>query len=272
MTLYGADEKPLPPSPPTRKERCFRSISTWWKAVPKAFKTLLGFLAALGVILTFLVRLDDMRRLLHRSEARLTHPNGEVKPHSETGSLASKAQSWQPPELPKDCTNITVHFGGWMSYAIALQQLKTNETPRAFRDGGLEFPFRPYVESNRLYIEIEAPFGKTTVLMREETAHQLKGVNRDLGWDWNFSSNAYEIVRLVQTKDGKTYVPTLQVHYETASDIFVSGLLTWNTNQMILAFGGDLNRLTNGLADWGIIKEKPMFKYPGWNHRGMFAE
>src|SRR6266571_3387357 len=116
MTLYGADGKSIPPIPPTRKQRFFRRAANWWKAVPKVWKGSLGVLAAIGIILTAMVRIDDIWLIFHRPKPTSANQNSPAKPTNEA-VVQMRSEYIQGTEFTHKELQETFPFGYTIIYA-----------------------------------------------------------------------------------------------------------------------------------------------------------
>jgi hypothetical protein len=184
----------------------------------------------------------------------------------ESPAVENNAADWQPPELPTDCTNIIIDFGGQeMSIPIPYAEISptTNGTKFALKDlapefltgfdkmtnysprlrnmwmrfgsgqttiGGkvVEYPIWPFVISNRLFMYVEIPFQneKQFIEMDDGFDNKLKIPRL---WDRNYNSNSYEIVT-------ETTNPVLQVIYKKANKVQVNGFYLIDPTNIYVAF------------------------------------
>lgn len=182
---------------------------------------------------------------------------------------------WLPPELPPDCTNVTVFFGSsGMVYSRIVAEISPENAGTKFavkdlpsfmltgldkihnysprnkytwikwdgiqQDYGatrVNLPVLPFVISNRFYVEVEIPFlnERRKVLMSEEFNSALSNIPNN--WDWNYSTN-YDA-------NGGAYIcemvneftnPVLQVVYLAPNAIVVNGVFVVDTNKVLWAF------------------------------------
>jgi hypothetical protein len=193
-----------------------------------------------------------------------------------SGSILSQAEvvtnslTWMPPELPADCTNVIIYFGGShaIHYSLAVARISpenhgtqflVNELPDFLlkdldkapfysprmdkvwiRWGGTQqqygsnlvnLPFAPYVVSNRLYLYVEVPFqGGKHPLIMSDVFDAALS-SLPNNWDRNFHTN-YHAFEIVNEHTN----PVLQVAYPSANEIIVNGLFVVSTNQFLQAF------------------------------------
>lgn len=173
---------------------------------------------------------------------------------------------WEPPELPAECTNVSVIFGNqvfsipiWAAEAspegigtkfsipnipeqfVSNLDKLPNYSPRftnlwvrsrsfwgKFGDKVIDYPFQPFVVSNHFYLYIQIPFlsGRQKLLMNYKFDSALPN-----SWDRNFGTNryAYEIVN----ENGN---PVLQVLYTKPNEILLNGIFLVGTNDFFEAF------------------------------------
>lgn len=160
---------------------------------------------------------------------------------------------WQPPELPPNCSNVFVLFGGhqfkcpiWFAEipptlnGEGYKRFLTNTNPPSGttvktriliivpgNTNDFIFPIYPCVKNNRLFIYADMPFQNKfeQILMSDDLDSQIPP-----RWDRNYTSNAFEIVR----EDG---LPVLQVIYKRANEVQVNGFFIVNTNYIFASFG-----------------------------------
>jgi hypothetical protein len=101
----------------------------------------------------------------------------------------------------------------------------------------VSLPILPFIESNRLYAEIEVPFlnERRKVVMSDEFNSALVKIPND--WDWNYSTNydANGGVFVCELVNEWTN-PVLQVEYIAPNTILVNGVFIVDTNKVLWAF------------------------------------
>jgi hypothetical protein len=177
----------------------------------------------------------------------------------------NKIARWQPPELPPNCSNVFVSFGGqritvpvWAANISA----ETSGTKFLLKDappeltngydklpgftrtssniflrwesmqttvGGktVNYPIIPHIKNNRLFVYVETPFKneKRIISMSNDLDSEIPQT-----WDRNYSSNAFEVVN----EDGR---PILQVFYKRSNEIQVNGVFIVNNYDVYESFG-----------------------------------
>jgi hypothetical protein len=179
---------------------------------------------------------------------------------------ASQAR-WLPPELPVGCSNVVVFFGGQgIVYPLSIAEIVDNskqipikDLPKAFTEGmnkipnysprkrdvwvkltptysiggkSFDYPITPYIESNRLYVEVQLPFSneKQKVVMDDNFDSELPV---PLLWDRNYSTNViynYEVVNELTN-------PVLQIFYIAPNAVVVCGIFQEAGNCVLESFG-----------------------------------
>ncbi len=182
-----------------------------------------------------------------------------------TETHPTKPVEWQPPELPEDCTNISIYFDGcrwdfpvWLikdSSTTNLMAFLTTKLPAQTEPIGdkardlsfsnqishleylkskgdsnaAEFPIIPSVRDRRLFVFVKIPFQveKRAVLL----GTQMDSAIPD-NWDRNYSSNAFEVVN-------ENTNPVLQVIYRRSNEVEVNGIFLVNDFDIIASFQGE---------------------------------
>jgi hypothetical protein len=173
-------------------------------------------------------------------------------------------EQWQPPELPEECKNVYLMFGG-TSTEMTIEEIK--KAHYLFM-GGFE-PIKWRVNSNRFYIDVAIPLGDRII--------NVKGgrISAELPpkWDMNFNSNAVEIV-------AENNNPLYQVIYRRPDQVVVNGIFSrgdflisattngfeWWTGKSNVAT--TLRGFYSGTTSTGF---KPIFKYPAWHFPGKYV-
>ncbi len=173
---------------------------------------------------------------------------------------------WQPPELPPGCSNVMVSFGnigfGYSingvemagkhgkkflikdlpepftkgiekspNYSPRRREMWLKETSGFYIAGNFyEFPAIPYIESNRLYVEVQVPFSseKQKVIMDDNFDSVLP---IPLRWDRNYNTNTYfyEVVNELTN-------PVLQIIYVAPNIIQINGIFQESGNSVLESF------------------------------------
>jgi hypothetical protein len=201
--------------------------------------------------------------------------------HAEKASVSVENQQtnltgWLPPELPANCSNVTVFFGNQgFVYSKLLAEISpdagtkfaikdlpdffvkdmdklTNYSPRkrdmwfkygmTYNVGGKSFPYpvQPIIVSNRLYVQVEIPFrnDKRKVVMSDDFDSELPIPRL---WDRNYSTNpgiyCYEVVNELTN-------PVLQVFYTAPDEVHVNGIFHVDADSIFASFGADPQLLT----------------------------
>jgi hypothetical protein len=172
--------------------------------------------------------------------------------------IETRAEGWQPPELPSDCSNVVLRFGTyqisepvWAATVPPTRgsvKFQRNEAPTEITNlwgrsskpmffwvysmmdvGGHSFatPVMPYVKNRRLFVYAQTPIGGE---MRKIEMNNEWDTKIPDGWDRNFNANAFEIVN----ESGR---PVLQVLYRKSNEMDVSGIFVVGTNETLAAFG-----------------------------------
>lgn len=164
-------------------------------------------------------------------------------------------EEWQPPELPSGCKWVTVSLGS----ATIMQ---TVSQPAWNPIVGMSGNMLALVRSNRLHCDAEVTFDGINSFT---ISNMSFSGNMPPSWDRNWSSNAFEIV-------GSDGLPVLQLFYKQPEHLVVNGLFPLVNGSVLGAFE-DGFQFGNGKQVLERFKNrKPLFKYPGWQHRGKFAE
>jgi hypothetical protein len=174
--------------------------------------------------------------------------------------------NWQPPELPPGCSNVSVWFGNqiftvprWQaetlpnnsiskipmsdlpeSYTTNLAQnpgysprlntiwIKHGSPQTTFGNQLVDYPFWPYIESNRLFLYVQIPglSGLQKLVMNDSFDSTLP-----LPWDRNYATNAYVFEIVNENKN-----PVLQAFYAKPDEIHLNGIFIVNSNSVLKAF------------------------------------
>jgi hypothetical protein len=182
----------------------------------------------------------------------------------ETPDTKIAQQAWLPPELPKNCENVYLLFGGNSS---EMTPEEINKTAHYMIIGGFE-PIKWAVKSNRFYVDVDIPLNDRIIKLRGgEISAQLPPK-----WDMNYNSNALEIV----AGNGN---PIYQVFYRRPDEIVVNGIFVHEGVAIIATTNGfewynlPPRQLVSDFYD-GVrpLDFKPIFKYPAWQYRGELAK
>jgi hypothetical protein len=249
----------------------------------------------------------------------------------------SAFEAWLPPELPYGCSNVTIFFGSQVvttprslaeiSAEKSGTELQIRDLPDSFMENmskhpdysprrknmrlrlesvkttfgadTVDYPFFPFVSSNRLFVVVQVPFlnQKCKLVMSEPFDSELSNLPKL--WDRNFSTNSY-VYEIVNENTN----PVLQVFYTAPNEIHIHGLFLVHTNQILTSFGGppqllnltsykfinvtnvqeikDVSEflgtnsvqeiLTNTLYNWNVPNRKTIFKYPSNRNPNVFAD
>lgn len=173
--------------------------------------------------------------------------------------------AWTPPELPPNCTNVYLSYGGNSS------EMTPEEIKKAhfININGFE-PFKWRVDSNRFYVDVDIPYEDRIINLRGgKSSSQLPPM-----WDMNFTSNALEIVTISNN-------PIYQVYYRRPDEIALGGVFA--KGGMMVAFTSkgmewwsgtnnvrsNLNAFYSGQKPTGLA---PIFKYPSFKHKGEYSD
>jgi hypothetical protein len=170
-----------------------------------------------------------------------------------------------------------------------------------FGDKMIDYPFWPYIESNRLFLYVQIPGlnGMQKLIMNDSFDSMLP-----LPWDRNYATNAYAYEIVNEDKS-----PVFQAFYTKPDEIHLNGIFIVDSNSVLAAFGGqplfvtmkyklvDLESrqeitnistdselasfmqtnsfgsiITNALYDMSFTNQRAIFKYPSnRNNIGVFA-
>jgi len=182
-------------------------------------------------------------------------------------TVSSGLNGWQPPELPSNCTNVTIYFGGeridvpvWMAQISS----ETSGTPFLVKDIPPELKFddgKPHAHNRPndtnfikmvMMSKFPTKFGTNTlelpispfvnnhrlyvfVKAPFQTEKKLFYIGTDLdsaiphNWDRNYNSNAFEVVN-------EDTNPVLQVFYRRSNEVQVNGVFPVNNFDLIASF------------------------------------
>jgi hypothetical protein len=234
---------------PFRKRRWVK-----WAAVGAVIMAVTGFMGVVFEIPNSVMSWFLNWRELSKTDAPQTN-----------SVLASPIQpAWQPPELPANCTNVLMSFGGQtLNLPIMVARIGRTGTKLAVKDlpefmfkdlentpgysprnpnvwfklhtmrmdfGGkpIDYPIAAFVVSNRLYVEAQVPITneRRMLFMRDDLDTELPRL-----WDRNYNSNSFEVVNEERR-------PVLQVKYKAANDVQVNGIFMVNDYEILESFGG----------------------------------
>jgi hypothetical protein len=215
-----------------------------------------------------------------RTEETLEHPrtlpgSGNLIAKTDANvhqSLQTNNTGWLPPELPPNCSNVTVFFGGQsITYPLIVAEISTEASGTKFlikdlpdylltgldkmsnysplnrnlwirwgvmqQDYGgklVSSPILPFVISNRFFVEVKIPFVNDwrKIVMSDEFDSELSKLPRT--WDRNYSTNAGSYV--YEVVDELTN-PVLQVFYTKPNEVHVNGIFVLDTNSVLESFG-----------------------------------
>lgn len=179
----------------------------------------------------------------------------------------AQIDKWQPPELPKGCTTVHVHFGDGSGLALPVDGLKKGWwAPQTFgllvTDAqGTRYisGFKPFflVASNRFYVRLPLPLELSTnqvsILMDNHLDETIPAE-----WDRNYNSNAFEIV-------GEDNLPLLQVLYKRPDTLEINGIFAVSNGVCIIFGKGRVPMFSTEIPN-DIPDRKPLFRYPSSLH------
>jgi len=180
--------------------------------------------------------------------------------------IETSAVGWQPPELPENCQDVTIIWGGNF-FGIRIADL--NKTHFEFAGNG--DPFVLNVKSNRFYVGFDMT-NKDVGLVK--VRGNTSSPQLPQAWDMNMNSNALEIVT------GKS-VPIFQLFYRRPDEVAINGVFQlggrfWFASEKELEWFGCSNQVIgdNMLKQFEeqTSRNKPIFKYPAWRYPGEYAD
>ena len=179
----------------------------------------------------------------------------------------SKPAGWMPPELPENCQDVTLIWGGNF-FGDYVSKARNTNLPINIQ--GVT-PFSIRVENNRLYIDCNfftQDYGFIQI-RRDSISPQLPQK-----WDMNTSSNALEIVN-------ENGTPVFQLFYRRPDEVAINGVfqiggMVWFASDKTLEHFGTNNDdfIKASRTNFKELTDRthPIFKYPAWNHKGQMVE
>jgi hypothetical protein len=156
---------------------------------------------------------------------------------------------------------VTVSLGRWIAMGASVKDLLNIKVPFRPRYQGLELPVSIYVEDDNLYVDgtFAGPHGQPLIKIQK---NQLS-INTSNGViDKNCSDNAIEVVAALND----SWRVIFQLVREGPDRIVIKGGFP-TPNGVVIA---DDHKLTVGA--FSDVDISPIFKYPSWKYRGVYAE
>jgi hypothetical protein len=173
---------------------------------------------------------------------------------------------WLPPELPTNCIDVTMIWGGNF-FGDYVSKARNTNLPIDYNGVA---PFSVRVENNRLYVDCN-------FFTQDYGFIKIRGnsISPQLPqrWDMNMSSNALEIV-------DENMAPVFQLFYKRPDEVAINGVfqiggMVWFASDKHLEYFGtnNVDYIKASQSNFKALTDRvrPIFKYPAWNHKGQMV-